>query len=233
MNPIKIEQFEGPLDLLLQLIESEKLPINEISLALVTEQYSRFVYASQSIPLEEVADYLVIVSKLLLIKSRTLIPTLAEVEEDGPTLADQLRLYQQFHEKTGVLAQLWESPLQSIPRPRPPVEWVAQFRPPQSLHSGDLGTLMRQVIAKLVPPKAIIRQLVDRAITLQQTIANITLRLTKEMSLRFSSMVGNQKNKTEVIMNFLALLELVKQRNIRVNQSDLFGDMIISSNTTV
>ncbi len=233
MNPIKIDQFEGPLDLLLQMIEAEKLEINDIALARVTEQYSRFVYESVSIPLEEVADYLVILSKLLLIKSRTLIPTFEDVPEEGPTLAEQLKMYQLYHQKTTVMAQLWSSPTHAFPRPKPAMEWVAQFRPPQSLAVGDLRALMMSVIHSIIPPKTVFRQLVDRAISLQQTIQNITYRLTKELQLKFSSIVGSRENKTEMIVSFLALLELVKQRHIRIEQADAYGDMTISSHSPV
>jgi len=99
MHKIKIEDFEGPLDLLLQLIEKQKMDINQISLAKVTEQYIHFIESSDGISPGELADFLVIAAKLLLIKSRSLLPYLESEDEDsGFELEKQLKMYKLFAE---------------------------------------------------------------------------------------------------------------------------------------
>ncbi|MBI5135044.1 segregation/condensation protein A [Candidatus Uhrbacteria bacterium] len=226
MQPIAIEQFEGPLDLLLQLIEREKLPITEVSLAQITEQYHRYVFEG-SLPTEEIADYIVIASKLLLMKSKVLLPQLEQPEEEGESLVDQLKIYQQFHEKTIVLLQRWNNDQHSYPRTKAPEAWVVQFRPPLGWSAIDLLRSMERLVAALVPPKVLIRQLVDRAVTLQQRMTDLVTHLASRIQTSFRSFLGDRKNRTEIIVSFLALLELVKRRSVRIQQSDLFSDMTI------
>ncbi len=226
MNPIKIDQFEGPLDLLLQLIERETLPITEVSLSQVTEQYHRYVFEG-SLPTEEIADYIVIASKLLLMKSKVLLPQLGEPEEEGESLVDQLKLYQQFHQKTGVLFDRWNSNERLFPRLKAPEAWVVSFRPPQRWSPMDLLRVMESIVAALILPKTIVAQLVDRAITLQQRMNDLVSHLANRIQTSFNVFVGSRANRTEVIVSFLALLELVKRRSVRIQQSDLFSDMTI------
>ncbi len=226
MQSIIIEQFEGPLDLLLQLIEREKLPITEVSLAQVTEQYHRYVFDGL-LPTEEIADYIVIASKLLLMKSKVLLPQLLEPEEEVESLVDQLKLYQQFHQKTSVLLERWNGPQCSYPRTKAPEAWVVQFRPPAQWSPMMLLRVMEAVVTALVPPRVIVRQLVDRAITLQQRMNDLVSHLATRIQTSFRSFMGGRKNRTEMIVSFLALLELVKRQSIRIQQPDLFADMTI------
>ncbi|MBD3251618.1 hypothetical protein GF380_04170, partial [Candidatus Uhrbacteria bacterium] len=106
---VQIEKFQGPLHLLLQLVEREELDISEISLSHVADQYVSHVQANKGkIPPEELADFLVIAAKLVLIKSRLIIPSLVEdVEEEGPDLASQLRLYRQFMRAAEQMNERW------------------------------------------------------------------------------------------------------------------------------
>ena len=227
MRSVTVQQFEGPLDLLLQLIEREQLPITEISLSQITEQYNHYVFEGGIAP-EEVADYIVIASKLLLIKSRALLPQLeVEDESEGATLVEQLKLYQQYHQKTELILGLWNAPDRLSPRLKAPVEWQVSFRPPPSLNPQGLWASMHAVIASIVGPKAIMKSLVDRAITLQQKMNELVEHITRTVQSSFKAFVKNRSNRTEMIVSFLALLELVKRRSIRIEQPDLFSDMTI------
>lgn len=227
MQSVTIQQFEGPLDLLLQLIEREQLPITEISLSQITEQYNKYVFEG-GIAAEEVADYIVIASKLLLIKSRALLPQLeVEEESEGATLVEQLKLYQQYHQKTDLILGLWNAPDRSYPRLKAPVEWQVSFRPPSSLSLQGLWATMHVVITSIVGPKTIMKSLVDRAITLQQKMNELVEHITQAVRSSFRAFVKNRSNRTEMIVSFLALLELVKRRSINIQQSDLFSDMTI------
>src|SRR3989338_8123265 len=96
MYAVKFEQFEGPLDLLLSMIEGEKLDITKVALSKIAEDYLRLVQGAK-LPAEEVADFLLVASKLLLIKSQALFPNLA-VEDEGPALESQLRLLKLYHD---------------------------------------------------------------------------------------------------------------------------------------
>ena len=98
MYKIKLEQFEGPLDLLLQLIEKEDLNINQISLARIADEYINYVNSRKNIPLDELSDFLLVASKLLYIKSKSLLPYLEwnEAEDEAIELEEQLKLYREF-----------------------------------------------------------------------------------------------------------------------------------------
>ena len=98
MYEIKTEQFQGPLDLLLSLIESQKLDISQIALAQVTDQYLTYLDQAQDIGATELADFLVVAAKLMYMKSKLLLPSLVDEElEEGPDLETQLREYQKFY----------------------------------------------------------------------------------------------------------------------------------------
>jgi len=105
MYQIKLEKFEGPLDLLLKLIEEERLSINEISLSQVANKYLEFVNSTQNISLDELADFLTVSAKLILIKSRTLLPSL-NFEEEGDSLEKQLRIYKEYYEASKKIEEL-------------------------------------------------------------------------------------------------------------------------------
>ena len=112
---VRVEKFEGPLDLLLQLIEGEKLEITEISLVQVTEPFVQHVRERQgAIPPEELADFLVVAAKLIYLKSRALLPELTDQAlDEGPDLADQLRMYRAFVEASNRLGEMDRRALRS------------------------------------------------------------------------------------------------------------------------
>jgi len=97
-HQLKLEQFEGPLSLLLRLVEQERLEITEVSLAKVTESFIEYLRQNTEIPNEEMADFLVIATRLLYLKSKALLPGEAVAPEEGLALEDQLRMYKEFVE---------------------------------------------------------------------------------------------------------------------------------------
>lgn len=223
MHPIKIQSFEGPLDLLLQLIEAQKLPITEVALADVTEQYSREI-ARGTIPTEEVADFLVIAAKLLLLKSRTLLPELAPEAEEGASLVEQLKVYKLYRDKLPIIEELWNAGAVAIARPKMPASWHALFRPPETLEPRQLRDGMIAVINKIVPAQKVLKYLVERAVTVQEKIVHILDRLKSGLSAHFSTLL-KAGNRSEAIVSFLALLELTKQRVVAAQQKGLFEEI--------
>ena len=131
MLTIKLEQFEGPLDLLLQLIEHEKLDVTRVSLSMVTDQYFESLSHLQSnLRIDELADFLVIASKLLLIKSHCLIPTPnQEDEQEIEELEKRLRLYREFVRAGAAINQLWNRHAELYTRPRPLAAEHISFSP--------------------------------------------------------------------------------------------------------
>src|SRR3989338_9232980 len=142
MHKIKVDQFEGPLDLLLQLIEEEKLEVTTVSLAQVTEQYITVLNqrAKETVRPEELADFLVIAARLLLIKSRALLPFLHWGEEDeGEELTQQLKIYREYLQATKVVAGLISKKNFSFARQKLLVTHDVEFSPPPALTGHTLA----------------------------------------------------------------------------------------------
>lgn len=224
-HQFKIEKFEGPLDLLLQLIEQEELTISEVSLAKVTEQYLEHI-THAPVPPDELADFLLIASKLLLIKSKTLLPDL-NVPDEGPSLADQLRMYREYVEASKEILVMIKRKRFAFPRELPPRQ--KGFFPPKTMTAAKLELAFDTILQSLAPLIALPRAALSRAVSIKEKIAAIQDLLRRELQSHFSHLVANAKNKTEVIVSFLALLELVKQRLVDVKQGELFTDIAISN----
>lgn len=228
----QIEQFEGPLDLLLQLIEKEELDISEISLTKVADQYVAHINERKGkIPPEELADFLVVAAKLVFMKSRLLIPSMEDEElDEGPDLASQLRLYQRFMEAASELNHRWNQGIISYPRSRQPVRQLeVSFAPPQGITIDMMKAVMEQVIKRLTPVVRLPQAAVKRVIRIQDKITELARRLRTKSKLHFSHFVKGAKDKQERLVSFLALLELVKQRVVNVEQNELFEDIEIAA----
>jgi segregation and condensation protein A len=164
-------------------------------------------------------------------KSRLLLPSLAGEElDEGPDLATQLRLYQQFVAASRQINNMWESDRVSFARERRPIVSLEKtFSPSPGMTTGLLRDLMQIVVDRLAPLKELPQQAMKRVITIQDKIASLADRLRKHASFRFSSFMEHAKDKGEKVVSFLALLELVKQRVVKVAQSDMFEDIDIAA----
>lgn len=231
MHNIKLEQhqFDGPLDLLLSLIEEQKLDITHIALAQVTEQFLAHVRTLTELDANTFGDYLSIAAKLLVIKSKAILPTLeveAEEEESAFDLEGQLLLYKQFREVAKFLKSLDAKREQSFPRVAVFSKRVSFFPDPSvttdRVHSIILGVLKNlQELDNL--PKAKIKE----AISIQEKIDQLQVALSHQIETKLSDLLATAKNKSEIIITFLALLELIKQKILTVDQEALFTDVTI------
>lgn len=227
MREVKVEKFSGPLDLLLQLIEQDQLDISQVSLAKVTEQYISTLQAMDELPVDELADFLVVAAKLLLIKSRLLVP--GEVVDDDDTGLDlerQLKMYREFVEAAKGMAKLWNRHHAVFPREGSAlIEPI--FHPPEHLTTGDLRDLMYSVLKELEPITRLPQTVLVRTINIRQKISQIRDRLLTEPKTSFHQLLQAAGTKTEVIVTFLAVLELVKLRSVSVSQDVAHGDVAI------
>jgi len=230
MHKVKVKQFEGPLDLLLQLIEQQKLTITEVSLAEVTEQYIKILdqSAENQINTEQLADFLVVAARLLLIKSRALLPFLNwEDEEGGEELTTQLKIYKEYLEASKAIHEMILKKRFNFAREKFLTGEEVNFAPPPKLTPSILGETFAQVLHALQPTINLPTQMVQRTISLQDKIQQIRERIFREAKINFSEILKQAKNKTEVVVSFLALLELVKQKIIVVKQKNTFDDIQI------
>lgn len=221
---IKLEKFEGPLDLLLQLIELEKLNITEVALSQVTEQFLLYLDKLEVEKSEELADFLVIATKLVYMKSRTLLPYLNQEEDEGPSLADQLKMYQQYIEASKKINIYWQQNRIAYGRVEPPVK-VTEFVLPLNAKTKDLNKAMEKLVARLRPPTPLPQITIDRAISVKQKVESIWNALKQHKSINFKDLLSSAESKTEVIVSFLALLELMRDQKAFISQSDTYGDM--------
>lgn len=225
----KIQKFEGPLDLLLQLVLEEELPISEVSLAKVTEQYLEHI-THAIVPPDELADFLLVASRLLLIKSKTLLPDL-EIDDEGPSLADQLRMYKEYVEASKEIFAMIKKKRFAFPRVQPPRQ--EGFFPPKTITAAKLEHVFAEILQALAPIIQIPRAALSRAMSIKEKIKLIQDVLARELNTKFSKLITSSKNRTEVIVSFLALLELVKQRLVDVEQGELFTEIAISRSSVM
>lgn len=229
MLQTKLQQFEGPLDLLLSLIEQQKLNITEIAIAEVTEQFLKYIKELEELDPTLLADYLHIAAKLLVIKSKAILPTLeveTEEEDAGLDLTEKLLLYKQFREVAKYLAKLDARRKQSFVRMLQFEERI-HFFPDTSLQTGDLHKSILRVLNGLKELDNLPKAKIKEVVSIQEKIDHIQKLLTKQIETKLSTVLQSAKNKSEVIITFLALLELTKQKILTVEQEALFADITI------
>ncbi len=228
---LKTEQFSGPLEKLLELIEGKKMEITELSLAEVTGDFLNYLKTIETVEPKLLADFVVVASRLLLIKSKALLPNLeltAEEESDIKDLEVRLQFYRNFKPAMDLLKRLWERKQISFSRPlmvgRPPV-----FYPAENIDTQELirtFTVLFEALRQLAPETQVVK---SSLISLEEKIQEIIKRmesLKHFSSLRFNTL-AKEKNRSEIIVFFLAILHLLEKQFIRVEQKSGFSDIII------
>jgi segregation and condensation protein A len=224
---IKLEQFEGPLDLLLQLTEQEKLDITRVSLAKIADQYLEYIAQAKDITLANLADFLSVASRLILIKSKALLPMLEFTEEEEEEIKDleyQLAEYKKFKDASARLALIFDSPAASFSR-EGFLGFGALFYPPEKIEAADLLKAFSKVLGEIPVAEKLEEETVKEILTLEDKIFHLQETLREKIQTSFSELVANAKDKVEVVVSFLAMLELVKQRIIHVEQGELFSEI--------
>lgn len=222
------KEFNGPLDLLLALIEDKKKDISEVAISEVTDQFLQYLQAMPEDDRagDEVADFLVVAARLLYLKSRALLPMFAPIEDEGPSLADQLRLYQHFVVVSRDLNRRWLEKMHGYFRNHP-VEIIIPEGLPTNVSAQSLAESMTKLVHKLKPPKPLPQTKIDARVSLKEKIEHLRKLLDTQSSYNLLDSMSERGNRTEMIVSFLAILELAKQRIVHINQDEHFGDIII------
>lgn len=230
MFNVKLEKFNGPLDLLLELIEEQKLNITEMSIAQVANDYLEFIRNEESVSLENLAEFVNIASKIILIKSRSILPMLEVTPEEEKEIKDlekQLKLYKQFKEAADKIGLLVKNKNRLYSR-----DYLlgisAVFSPPENINVFDLKKTFRKIIDQIVLPEKLPEEAVRDIITLEDKINELQKTLQERVEVSFSQIRASAGDKIEIIVSFLALLELVKQRIVSAEQGKLFEEIKIS-----
>ena len=235
---VDLAVYQGPLDLLLRLIEREELDITEVNLLAVTDQYLRAIEQLEEIQPGALADFLVVASRLIYLKSRSLLPKPQppdeeEGEEDpGDALVRQLLEYRSFKQVASALHDREEAGMRAFLRlaPLPEME--------RKLDLGDLAMdhLFKAVQRALqrIPPEPIVPTVRTYAVTVAEQIEKVrdAVRLSfagnRAVPVRFSALLSRGQTRMEVIVTFLAVLELIKRRELDVCQETTFGEIVLA-----
>jgi segregation and condensation protein A len=225
---LQLDVFEGPLDLLLFLIEKEEMDITAVSLVQVTDQYLRYLRAGDQIDHTALAEFIAIGARLIYLKSRALLPKPQPEEEDeedtGEDLVQRLREYRRFKEVAAQLKEIEELGLRAYPRLAPP----PTLPMPTGLDGVTLDRLVRifQEVLERQPEEDEPEGVVERhEVTVDEKVQELTQRLTQRKRLSFRAWISACRTRMEVIVSFMAVLELIKALRLYAEQSSEFGDI--------
>ena len=225
---IKTDSYEGPFEVLLDLIEARKLLVNDLALASITEDYIQHVRAQEAFPVEETANFIQIAATLLLIKSKSLIPDLTLTEEESADIDDlkhRLAAYEKVREATRELARIAGKTTMLPAGERLPEPF---FAPSRDLTKDALAEALSRVLAAREAVEELPEARVKPMISIEEVMDDLAKRVQSAMTLSFREFAGGKKEKVEVIVSFLALLELVKQGAVAAEQYETHGDIRIS-----
>lgn len=225
---VKLQQFSGPLQLLLEIIERKELPITEVALAQVAEDYLKHIDA-HDVATTELADFLIVASKLLLIKSQAILPVpVLDEEEDASLLAAQLRMYKDFVDASKQIDAMLRAGHAMYARERVVIPQAPEFSPPANATVTTLRDAFQSLMKRLEPFFALKQTSMERVVSVQERIREIRDAIMERSRMTFHEVVSGARNKVEVVVSFLALLELVKQRVVQVVQKESFHDITIT-----
>ncbi|MDO8183787.1 MAG: ScpA family protein [bacterium] len=224
---VKAGEFEGPMEVLLGLIEKRKLHISSVSLAAVTDDYLAYLHAHPELPLGELANFILIAATLMLIKSLALLPTLEVTPEESASMEDlerRLKLYAEAKELTEEVRKHWgRNPIFFPVKDRP---FVPVFAPAPDMSISSLAQALGELLKSIPKIEKIPEAIVKKIISLEEVINNLTERVKQSLSLKWSQIKSEHKGeKVTMIVHFLGLLELVKQGLLAVQQSEPFADI--------
>lgn len=227
---VNTEVYSGPLDLLLDLIQRVELDITRLSLAKVTDQYIEYIERMQSVNASDISEFLVIAAKLIQIKSEALLPRPVlheEGEEDlGEALARQLILYRQIKNAAVWLKDREEKRIHTYLHVAKP--YAANINVDMSdISVDDLINSLNILYASDADIKALGTVITIPRITFRRKIQSIMHDLSIQKNVSFQSLVGNDRSRLNLLIVFLAILELVKQNYIITQQNSIFGDFTI------
>lgn len=233
MYQVNLDKFSGPMDLLLSLVEEKKMVIGEIVLSQVTDQFLEYLKQLQddvSMEYQRIlADFLVVASRLILIKSRTLLPNLVlsqEEEGDIKELEERLKAYQEIKIWGHELGKWAKNQISYFSR-ESYLNLPIIYYPPQNTSSENLYKIYESFLNTLPQIEKLEEQNMRRVVTLDQKIQELKARITTAVEASFSDISGGVKNKIDVILNFLAILMLFRSSVLELSQDELFGDIKI------
>jgi segregation and condensation protein A len=233
MLAVSTPVFEGPLDLLLHLIEREELEITSVSLVQVTDQYIALLRKQDQIDLRALADFVAVGAKLLFLKSRALLPRTPEqvaedeltAEEIATDLTAQLEEYRAFKHAASYLRELEEAGHRSFTRiAPPPAGWA-----PTGLEQVTMKKLLAALAKALerLPPEPEPERLQRQVLNIGERRVSLLAAVRSRGRLPFSRLIAECKSRIEAIITFMAILDLLKSEDLQAEQSAAFGEIVL------
>lgn len=228
---LRLDKFSGPMEKLLELIEERKLDITRVSLAEVTADFFKYIDSFEDVSPKTLADFIAVAAKLILIKSHTLLPELKLADEEEQEIADlenRLKFYGKFRQAEESLRGLWQKNI-SFGR-----AYLAGLPPggfylTEELTPSDLLKEIERMAAELNILNPAVTQEEVKLISMEEKLSELMERLDRAFENSFNSIMEG-KERSEIIVLFLALLHLLKEATIRVEQDKLFSDIKIARN---
>ncbi len=230
MYQIKTTQFEGPLSLLLELFEKQKLDVTKVSLAQVADDYLAHLEDGKNADLANLSEFLLIASSLLLIKSKALLPLFEfseEEEEEIKDLEERLREYQKFKQASERMERIYK--LERVCFSKEPQQKLTMEFISPGVSKDDLNRLFIGVLKEIPTKKELVQEIMEEVISLEEKMMHLKYSIEKRAQVAFTETIAKAKDKIEVIVTFLAMLEMIKQKTLVVSQRELFGEIIMQA----
>ncbi len=236
---LKLDNFEGPFDLLFHLFEKNQVDIYDIPINAITDQYLDYLYAMQQLDLEVASEFLVMASTLLHIKSKMLLPDKKEQKEEDLDPREELvrrlieyKRYKEFTKELKEFEKKWDTVVFRLPEALniPAQEEILEIDP-QVLRQQYLAILERNKRKINAGAKNIVKLVEHEKVSLRSKMRDVLKQLLNKVSFKFSELFSlKSKSKTEVVTGFMAILELAKMKKVKIVQKNQFSDIHIVNN---
>lgn len=233
---LKTGNFEGPIELLLDLVEKKKLAIKNISLAEVADEYIAHIRRLEELSVPRTAQFILIASTLVLLKSLALLPGLAPTEEEAgdiKNLEARLLIYQELRRVAGLIVEKYKKAPSYFRSERGAIPII--FAPGEKITKESMQAAIMEVYRLLPKQEERPEVSVEKVVSLEEMLGRLMERIQKAEVLSFQSLTGgnkgrvlNKEERAEIIVTFLAILELVKQEVLAAEQKEFLSDITLS-----
>ena len=238
---VKIDAFEGPLDLLLYLIKDMKISIDEINVSIITEQYINFIHAMEQLNLEVASEYLVMAAHLVLIKSKMMLPKPKlddendeYIENPEEKLKQRLRIYKLFKDMTPFFQVLEEERSKHLLKIPSDLSSELQVDSKDLLIKDasvyDLLGAYNRVLRRYLLHKPIKTKIQQQSITIEERIRDVSQMIKERMQVSFNELYSKKSSREYIVLTFMAVLELAREKVISISQDALFEEIILKYN---
>lgn len=225
---VKLDQFEGPYDLLIELAKQEKIKLSEVSLSSLTQSFIAYMEQTK-MPAEMIASFVIVASTLLLIKARQVLPKLTpEEDKEVNDFEEHIAMYQKYRDAAEELGLRWNT------RPLLPAHFFAEgeYRMPREdipmpvISAILLAEALQVCIGRIPPPPQVRAHLTPRGRSLRELLSLFQERLSRTTKLIFQDTIKDATPQEQAV-SFLAVLEMVRNQEVRLEQEEAFGTLIL------